>query len=407
MVIVGDDWAEGHHDIELMTTEGQVLARFRVSEDTDGLSELLARIGRYDQAAEAVFVGIERDNGPWVTALRGYGFHVYGINPVQAARCRARYSIAGAKSDVGEAHVLADMVRTDRPHLRLVADDSDEVEALKVLTRTHKALIWERTRHLNRLRYNLIQYYSAALDAFEDPASPECIELLTKAPDPSAGAALTPTQLKAALKRAGRRNIDARAATIRSALRADGPLRLPAPIEASHAAATAATLAVIATLQQQINSVLSQVTAAFDDHPCAAVITSLPGMGQVLGARVLAEFGDAPGRYRSGKARRNFAGTSPITKASGKRSTVSRRHVHNDRLLDALTRQAFTAIRTSPGARAYYVRQRERGVDHNAALWQVANRFVSILHGCLKHAQPYEESIAWANAPTSESAHAA
>lgn len=213
---------------------------------------------------------------------------------------------------------MADMVRTDHPHLRLVADDSDEVEALKVLTRTHKALIWECTRHLNTLRYKLIQYYPAALDVFEDLAPPEFIELLTKAPDPSAGAALTPTQLEAALKRADRRNIDARAATIRSVLRPDGPLRLPAPIEAAHAAATAATLAVIATSQQQINSVLSQGDCRVRGSPLRGGHCIIARMGQGLGARVLDELGDAPGRYRSGKARRNFADASPITRPQGR-----------------------------------------------------------------------------------------
>ena len=118
-------------------------------------------------------------------------------------------------------------------------------------------------------------------------------------------------------------------------------------------------------------------------------------MGSVVGARVLAEFGDAPGRYLTGKARRNFAGTSPITRASGKKSAVSRRYVHNDRLLDALTRQAFTAIRVSPGARAYYDTQRHRGVEHNAALRHLANRFVGILHGCLASESVYDEHIAW------------
>ncbi|MFD6677744.1 transposase, partial [Rhodococcus zopfii] len=108
---------------------------------------------------------------------------------------------------------------------------------------------------------------------------------------------------------------------------------------------------------------------------------------------------DAADRYRSGKARRNFAGTSPITKASGKKTMVSRRYVHNDRLLDALTRQAFTAIRVSPGARAYYDRQRRRGVEHNAALRHVANRFVGILHGCLKSGVLYDEGVAWGASP--------
>ena len=141
MIISGDDWAEGHHDIEMMSPHGEVLTRFRVTEDVDGLEELLSEVHKYTTDDEVV-VGIERDNGPWVTALRGYGFTVFAINPVQSARCRTRFSLAGAKSDIGDAHVLADMVRTDRQHLRQVAEDTLEAEGLKILTRTHKSLIW-------------------------------------------------------------------------------------------------------------------------------------------------------------------------------------------------------------------------------------------------------------------------
>lgn len=138
MIIIGDDWAQNHHDIELMTQDGAVLARFRVPENAEGLGTLLARVSEHTDGDHEVAVGIERDNGPWVTALRGYGFVVYAINPIQSARCRERFSLAGAKSDVGDAHVLADMVRTDRRQLRPVAEDSVEVEGLKILARTHR-----------------------------------------------------------------------------------------------------------------------------------------------------------------------------------------------------------------------------------------------------------------------------
>lgn len=405
-IIIGDDWAQDHHDIELMSENGDVLARFRVQENVDGLAELLAKITEHSREAdddedgdgdEEVLVGIERDNGPWVSALRSYGYVVYAINPVQSARCRSRFSLAGAKSDVGDAHVLADMVRTDRRQLRAVADDSLEVEGLKILARTHKTLIWERRRHLNRLRYNLIQYFPAALDAFDDLTSAEAVELLTKAPTPEQAAALTLTQIKAVLKRAQRRMIEDRALAMRTVFRAPGRLTQPGALSSAHAAATVAMLAVAAAIEAQIVLLAGQVTTAFELHPQAPIIRSLPGMGAMVGARVLAEFGDAPGRYRSGKARRNFAGTSPITKASGKKSAVSRRYVHNDRLLDALTRQAFTAIRVSPGAHKYYDTQRRRGVGHNAALRHVANKFVGILHGCLAANSHYDEHTAWAS----------
>jgi hypothetical protein len=117
----------------------------------------------------------------------------------------------------------------------------------------------------------------------------------------------------------------------------------------------------------------------------------------VLGARVLSEFGDDKSRYADARARRNYAGTSPITRQSGRKKIVLARYVHNDRLLDALNRQAFAALRASPGARAYYDRIRARGAGHHAALRQLGNRLVGILHGCLKTGATYDEHTAWVN----------
>ena len=117
----------------------------------------------------------------------------------------------------------------------------------------------------------------------------------------------------------------------------------------------------------------------------------------ILGARVLAEFGDDPHRYRDGKARRNYAATSPITRASGKRKVVAARYVHHDRLVDALNAQAFAALTASPGARAFYDQQRAAGHEHNDALRRLANRLVGILHGCLKTRTPYDENAGWSH----------
>ena len=123
---------------------------------------------------------------------------------------------------------------------------------------------------------------------------------------------------------------------------------------------------------------------------------SQPGLGLILGARVLGEFGDDPARYASAKARKNYAATSPITRQSGKRKAVMARYVHNDRLRDALGRQAFSAVTASPGARAYYDQIRSRGTEHEPALRQLANRLlVGILHGCLKTRTLYNEATAW------------
>jgi hypothetical protein len=140
---------------------------------------------------------------------------------------------------------------------------------------------------------------------------------------------------------------------------------------------------VIITVNEQVTVLQGQVEAHFGQHPDAEIYLSQPGMGAILGARVLGEFGDDPHRCTDGKARRNYA-ASPITRASGKKKVVAARYIHNDRLIDALTAQAFTALNTSPGARAYYDSLRARGIEHNDALRRLANRLVGVLHGCLK-----------------------
>ena len=157
--------------------------------------------------------------------------------------------------------------------------------------------------------------------------------------------------------------------------------------------------AVLTVLNAQIDNMHAEVGAHFGRHPAVDIVLSQPGLGTILDARVLAEFGDAPNRYASAKARKNYAGTSPITRASGKRKTVIARFVHNDRLLDALHAQAFTALNTSPGARAYYDQLRARDVGHRAALRQLANRLTGILHGCLKTGTLYNEATAWTTPP--------
>jgi transposase len=399
VLFVGDDWAEDHHDVELMDASGRRLAKARLPEGIAGMAAMHELVGGHvaDQAdADEVVVGIETDHGLWVTALVAAGYRVYAINPLQVARYRERHSVSGAKSDAADAHTLADMVRTDAHQLRPLANDSPQAEAIKVVARAHKTLIWERTRHSQRLRHQLLEYFPAALAAFEDLAAADTLALLGKAPDPASAARLTPAQITTALTRARRRNISEKAAAIRVALR-EPHLTQPPVIVDAYAASTRALVAVLTTLNEQIKALQGQVETHFGQHPDAEIVLSQPGLGMILGARVLAEFGDDPNRYATAKARKNYAGTSPITRQSGKKKTVLARHIHQDRLIDALTFQAFAALTASHGARAYYDQLRARGTGHVAALRQLANRLVGILHGCLTSRTPYDETTAWSH----------
>lgn len=149
MLLIGDDWAEDHHDVEVQDTTGRRLATVRLPEGAEGIAklhELVARHAGEDLEPADVVVGIETDRGTWVQALLAAGYQVYAINPRQVARFKERYGTSGAKSDKGDAHALADMVRIDRDQLRPVAGDSDQAQAVKVVARAHQTLIWERTR---------------------------------------------------------------------------------------------------------------------------------------------------------------------------------------------------------------------------------------------------------------------
>ena len=193
--------------------------------------------------------------------------------------------------------------------------------------------------------------------------------------------------------------LTAKAQVIKDALRAP-QLAQPAAITAAYAAAVQASAAVLITLNEQIRRLEAQVEAHFLQHPDAEIYLSQPGIGEINGAWVLAEFGDAPNRYDRAKARKNYAGSSPITRASGRGKAVLARFIRNDRLADALQSQAFSALTTPPAPAAYYDRQRARGLGHNPALRQLSNRLAGILHGCLKTRTRYDEATAWPNAVT-------
>ena len=281
--------------------------------------------------------------------------------------------------------MLADLVRTDRHNHRRVAAGSPEADGIKVLARTHQNLIWARVRHSNQVRNALREYYPAALETFDDLAHRDTLAVLGRAPTPTRGARLILPQIRAALKAAGRkRNLDAVARRIQEGLRTP-QLAAPGPVADAHGATVGALVSVIAELNRQIAELEATLETCFREHPDAGIYLSQPGLGKVLGARALGEFGDDPERYTSAKSRRNYAGTSPITVASGRKHAVLARHVRNRRLYDALDQWAFCSLTRSPGARAFYDQRRAAGDLHHQALRALANRLVGILHGCLKH----------------------
>ncbi len=396
MIFVGVDWAEAHHDICVLDEAGEVLARKRIPDTLPGVRTLHEVLSEHAEEPDGVIVGIEKDRGLIVEAMLGARYHVYAINPMSAARYRERHVTSGSKSDPGDAKVLADLVRTDRHNHREATGDSQNAEAVKILARAHQSAVWTRQREANALRNALKDYYPGALTAFgTDLDDSDAVAILEIAPTPALGRQLSKSKIIAALKRAGRmRNLERRASEIQGALReeqlAQGPI-----VEAAYGQTTAAHVAMIRAYNAQIESLEGALSENFEQHPDAEIILSLPGLGTVLGARVLGEFGDDPNRYCSAKSRRNYAGTSPITRASGKSHIVLARYMRNRRLADALDQWAFCSITRSVGARAYYDELRGRGKTHRQAIRQLANRWVGILHACIEQRVSYDEGIAW------------
>ena len=407
MIFVGVDWAEAHHDVYVMNQAAKRLTSGRLPEGVEGIARFHELVGAHVEDPSEVMIGIETDRGLFVGALVAAGYAVFAVNPMSTSRYRDRHSTSGAKSDPGDAKVLADMVRTDRHNHRLIAGDSEVVEAVKVLARAHQSMIWSKGRQTNMLRSTLREFYPAALVAFDDLASPDALEVLKVAPTPSLGASLSLSKIAAALRRGGRqRRVDLRAEEIQATLRAP---QLPgsAVVATAMGASVSASVAVIATMVAQITVLSSELEAGFEQHPAAKVVRSLPGLGTILGARVLGEFGDDPNRYATAKCRKNSAGTSPITRASGTKRVVLARFARNHRLADAIYLWAFASLTASPGARAFYEARRAAGDTHHAALRSLGNRLVGILHGCLANGTLYDENIGWAHRSESKLTKAA
>ena len=397
MILVGIDWSENWHDVCLMDEGGQVLARRRLDDSPGGLTQLQSLIAEHAEGPAQVAIGIETPRGLMVRGLRAAGYTIYAINPLAASRYRDRHAVSKKKSDRGDALMLADLVRTDRHKHRQLGEDSELAEAIKVLARSHKSLVWTRQQLGSQLRSALREYYPGALEAFGDHLyEADSLALLERAPTPAQGRALSLAKITSALRKAGRRNLEQRAVEIRDALRARR-LEQPAMVAHAHGVAAADLAGLLLDVIARIEHQEKELDRSLKEHPYAEIYLSLPGLGTVLGARALAEFGDDPNRYHDGKARKNYAGTSPITQASGRTKVVLARFIRNDRLADACQRWAFSAISASPGARRYYDLQRARKKGHNEALRIVANRLVGVLHGCLRHQQLYREDIAWAS----------
>ncbi|WP_329467193.1 IS110 family transposase [Streptomyces sp. NBC_01431] len=401
MIYCGIDWAEKTHDVALVDDTGQLLAKRHITDDAVGYKILLDLLAEYgDTEQDPIPVAIETSRGLLVAVLRTGKRKVFAINPMAAARYRDRHSVSRKKSDPGDALVLANILRTDMHAHRPLPDDSDLARAIAVLARAQQDATWNRQQIANQLRSLLREYYPAALDTCATWANglcrPEVRELLKAAPTPARAARLTRTQIQAALRRAGRkRGIAAEADRIRDVLRVDYAHQPPL-VEEALGQQILALLIQLEAACTAADDLAQAVDEAFPQHPDADVILSFPGLGTQLGARVLAEIGDDHERFADARGLKAYAGSSPITRASGKKSSITRRWVKNDRLNHAGYLWAFSAITASPGAKAHYRRRRDDHGDwHAAAQRNLFNRMLGQLYHCIQKHELFDEHTAF------------
>ena len=395
-IFVGIDWAEHHHDVAVVDARGVVLAQFRIGDDVAGFTRLTQTLAGFSRRPGRVQVALETDRGLLVAALVAAGYQVLSVNPKSVDRYRDRYAVSGAKSDPGDAAVLAHLLRTDGPRHRALPADSPLAAAITELARAHQDAVRLRQREASRLRSALREFFPTALDAFAHALTTKsAITVLHAAPTPAAAAALSIAELRELLQSTGRIGVSEQPAQRLHTTLTGEQLRQPPAVEQAMGHAVRAIVTSLIACDSAIRALETELDTQFEQHTYAEILDSLPGLGLVLGARVLGEFGDDPNRFTDPASRRRYAGTAPVTRTSGKSRVVQLRRARNQRLCDACRMWAFNAIGKSAGANAYYRHRRNAGDNHEAALRRLANKLIGQLHHCLQHREPYREDIAW------------
>lgn len=398
----GIDWAEAHHDVAILDGDGQLVAKKRIADDPAGFAELIEMLAAAGDCAEnLVPMAIETPRGLLVASLRATGRPVYAINPLSVARYRERHSVARSKSDHADAMTLANILRVDAHLHRRLPADSELCQAITVLARAHQDAIWRRTRAHNELRSLLREFYPTFLAMFTGRfasgiASPEARAVLAIALTPAEAVKLSGSRIAAALRRAGRsRGIDQTAADIKATLRKP-QLRQPLRVEAALGQQAVALLAALDTACASVDELGHAAAELFQTHPDYAIITSFPGLADSTGARMLAEIGDDRTRFADARALKAYAGSAPITRASGRSLSVTHRHIKNNRLANTGWIWAFAASASYPPAREHYRHRREVGDRHGAATRHLFNKLLGQLYHCLQVGQTFNEAKAFA-----------
>jgi transposase len=380
----GVDWAKDDHAVAVVGAEGEQLERFSVTHDAAGLRTMTRRL----LAAGVEAVGIERPDGPVVEVLLAAGLTVYVIPPGQLRNLRSRYGSAGNKDDRFDAYVLADTVRTDRRRLRPLVRDTEATTALRAACRARKDLVSHRVAAANQLRAHLQVVFPAAAGLFADIDSDISLRFLDRFPTQDRADWLTPKRLAAWLRAehySGRTD-----PTVLHARLTGAPHGLTGEHAAAHAAITAAFVAVLRTLTAQIAALAARISEQLALHPDAPIFTSLPRSGTVRAARLLAEIGDARGRFPTPDSLACLAGVATSTRQSGKTKAVAFRWGADKQLRDAICDFAGDSRHSHRWAADLYTRARNRGHDHPHAVRILARAWLHVIWHCWQTNTPYD-----------------
>lgn len=377
---VGLDWASREHAVCAVDDKGAVKTRFTVEHSAAGMTELAERLRKLAPVGELA-IAIERPTGLIVDTLVDGGFTVVPIHPNVVKASRPRYSAAQGKSDLGDAYLLADLLRTDGHRFHVLTPSSDETKALRGLVRLRDDLVGQRVALANQLRCLLEQFWPGAAVIFADVDSPIALDFLDRYPSPVSAASLGEKRMAAFMAKhayCGRRSAVELLERLRSA-----PVSVCGELEAdAKGDCVRALVAVLRPLVAQVQALTAAVEHAVTAHSDGHVVTSLFRSGRVCAAQILAELGDVRARFSSAEHLAAEAGVAPITRESGKHRAVGFRWACNKRLRSALTCLADSSRHTSPWAAALYQRAIDRGCDHPHATRIVARAWCRILYAC-------------------------
>jgi len=382
-ICAGIDWAKDDHVACIVDSDGEVLDRFGVEHTAAGLCRLVARLLK----AGADEVGIERPDGPVVDALMAAGLTVLVIAPAQVKNLRSRYGSAGNKDDRFDAYVLADVVRTDRRRLTPLTRSTPAAQVLRSSVRARRDLVEHRVAAANQLRAHLQVVFPGIVELFSAIDSAISLTFLERFTTQVKADWLTVDRLGAWLHKvaySGRTD----PAVLHARLLA-APRGATGHQAKHHAATTLAFVAVLRTLNAQIAAQADSIAEQLDLHPDARIVKSLPRSGTVRAARLLAEIGDARGRFPTADSLACLAGVAPSTRQSGKVKAVTFRWGADKELRDALCDFAADSRHDNAWAADLYNRARDRNHDHPHAVRILARAWVDIIWRCWQDSVPY------------------